>query len=224
METKKIIAIVLAVAGILLTGAAETRADSFVVKQGFYETAATFQQAKFSGDNFAVDYSIGGGIFLGDARVMFFETGTLVAGFGRWTPPPSVPDVFFGPGDGTIQVGDVSCQPANDAGQPDCGGFLTFTNSPMGLPPPDKFFAAEAPFTMTGQLILSQMGFPNMIVDVKGTGIVHVTLDPNVESGELVRYEFATVPEPSTVVLVMSGLVAAGWSRWRGGKRSVSRG
>jgi PEP-CTERM motif len=213
MKMQKIIAIILAVVGILSTGAAETRADSFVIKQGFYENSFNHQAATFSGDNFAVDYFLGGGNFS-------VETGTLVALFGQWTPPPAIPPVFgFGSGFGTIHVSDVSC----DVGAPECGGFLTFTHSPIVVPP-HEVFSGEAPFTMTGTLVLGQLGNPNMIVDIAGSGIVHVTVDPFVENGSLARYEFASVPEPSTVALVMSGLVAAGWSRWRGGKRSVSRG
>jgi hypothetical protein len=212
MKMKKIIAIILAVVGILSTGAAETRADSFVIKQGFYENSFFHQDATFSGDNFAVDYFLGGGNF-------HVETGTLVAAFGDWTPPPAIPAVFFGSGFGPIQVGDVSC----DVGAPECGGFLTFTHSPIVVPP-HEVFSGEAPFTMTGKLVLGQLGNPNIVVDIAGSGIVHVTVDPFVENGSLARYEFAAVPEPSTVVLVMSGLVAAGWSRWHNGKRPVSRG
>ena len=196
----KIIAIILAVVGILSTGAAETRADSFVVKQGFYETTNFFQNATFSGDNFAVDYSLGGGI--GVEGPGLFEEGILVAAFGNWTPPPPVPAVFFGSGDGTIQVGDVSCQVASFDDQPDCGGFLTFTNPPLGLLPPG-FFTTEAPFTMTGKLV-----FPNMVVDVEGSGILHVTVDPFTQGGSLARYEFAAVPEPSSALLLFTGVSA----------------
>ncbi len=221
MRMKRIIAIILTGVGILSAGATETRADPFVVKQGFYESTQNFQQATFSGDNFAVDYFLAGGIFGGPD---FFDTGILVAGFGNWTPPPPVPDVFFASGNGTVQVGDVSCQVADFDPLPDCGGFLTFTNPPMGQPPPGVVFADEAPFTMTGKLVLGQMGLSNMVVDIAGSGIVHVTVDPFTQGGAHVRYEFATVPEPSTVVLMVSGLAAIGWSRGRAGKRSVSRG
>jgi hypothetical protein len=226
MKMKKIIAIILAGGGILSAGATETRADSFVVEQGFYQSSAFSQQATFSGDDFAVNYNLAGGIFGGSAREMFYETGIFVAGFGRWTPPPAVPNVFFAGGPGTIQVGNVSCQlpfpiPA-PPGTPDCGGFLTFSNQPMGLPPIGSMFTGEAPFTMTGQLVVSQMGgLPNLIVDIEGSGIVQAE-----EIGmPSVRYEFAavSVPEPSTVVLLLSGLVAVGGRRWRGGKRPVSR-
>ena len=217
MKRKKIIAIVLSVVGVLSVGAAEARADSFVVKQGFYETSNFHQNATFSGDNFAVDYFLGGGI--GVEGPGLFEEGLLLAAFGNWTPPPSVPPgTFFGSGSGTIQVGDVSCEIADFPDQPDCGGFLTFTSPPLGTPPPG-FFMTEAPFTMTGKLV-----FPNMVVDLEGSGILHVTIDPFTQGGSLARYEFAAVPEPSTVVLVMSGLAAAGWSRRRRGKRSVCRG
>ena len=33
-------------------------------------------------------------------------------------------------------------------------------------------FTAEAPFTMTGQLVIGQVGLPNLIVDIQGSGIL----------------------------------------------------
>ena len=44
MKMKKIIAIILAAAGILSTGAAETRADPLLVKQGFFRTFFFFRR------------------------------------------------------------------------------------------------------------------------------------------------------------------------------------
>ena len=68
---------------------------------------------------------------------------------------------------------------------------------------------------MTGQLVVGQMGQSNVIVDIVGSGVLHALTNDGVMNSA--RYEFAAVPEPSTVVLVVSGLVAAGWSRWRRG-------
>jgi PEP-CTERM motif len=232
MKMKKVIAIILAGVGILSAGAAETRADSFVIEQGFFETRGFSQIGTFSGEDVLVsDISTPGGNFRGqvfDTAQRPSHRGTLVAGFGRF---PGA-DGSTLPGSGTIEVGDVNCElipPAAPAG-PACGGTLTFINSPITIGPPNLpggSFAGEAPFTMTGQLVLA-----NLTVDIEGSGIVHafqcttITGQPGpCQFGSNARYEFAaaSVPEPSTVVLLLSGLVAVGGRRWRGGKRPVSR-
>ena len=86
---------------------------------------------------------------------------------------------------------------------------------------------------MTGQLVLGRAGLPDLIVDIEGSGIVHglsyndssPIVSPTWGPGGVynARYEFA-LPEPSMVVLVVSGLVGVGWSRRRDGKPPVSRG
>jgi len=83
---------------------------------------------------------------------------------------------------------------------------------------PNGVFAGNAPFTMTGQL---QIG--NMFVDIVGSGLLHAecTFVPLCGPGSFQRFDFA-VAEPSTVVLMLSGLAAVGWSRWRRGKRAGS--
>ena len=77
---------------------------------------------------------------------------------------------------------------------------------------------------MTGQLVLGRLGLPDLIVEIEGSGIVTgvvetaggpPTLPPITATAYRAEYRFA-VPEPSTVVLVLSGLVAVGWSRRRG--------
>ena len=84
---------------------------------------------------------------------------------------------------------------------------------------------------MTGQLVLGRLGLPDLIVEIEGSGIVSGSVHtgvlvppfpPRTATGYTAVYSFG-VPEPSTVVLVLSGLVAVGWSRRRRGKRPVFR-
>ena len=86
---------------------------------------------------------------------------------------------------------------------------------------------------MTGQLVLGRLGLPDLIVEIEGSGIVSGVVEtagsfqppplpPITGTASRAVYSFG-VPEPSTVVLVLSGLVAIGSSRRRGGKRPVSR-
>ena len=83
---------------------------------------------------------------------------------------------------------------------------------------------------MTGQLVLGRLGLPDLIVEIEGSGIVSGSVHtgvlvppfPQPATGYTAVYSFG-VPEPSTVVLVLSGLVAVGWSRRRRGKRPVFR-
>jgi len=193
---------VLLVAVLILASSAETLAAPLVVEQGFYQTTAFFQAGTFSGDDFAVsNLNIGGGFF----SVGPFNTGTFNVQFGTST--------FSG--SGTIQVDGASCTPFFLPGAPDCRGALTFMYQPNLLPTFPS--TGESPFTMTGQLVVGQLNLPNVTVDIEGSGIVHATNAEGINSNA--RFDFA-VPEPSTVVLLLSGLVVVGWSRGRGGKRS----
>ena len=203
MKMKKMIAIILAGVGILSVGAAETRAEPLLVTQGFFQTLQFFNHGTFSGDNFAVsDINTAGGNFSAFPGQVF-DTGIIVAGFGHVSGAP--PSAFVPPGTGTIQVGNVSCQmsPISDPTPPDCGGVMTFINSPIPIPPnlqPGDPFTAEAPFTMTGQLVLQ-----DLVVDIQGSGILHaLTNDGFMNSA---RYEFA-VPEPSSALLLFTGFSA----------------
>jgi len=214
MKMKKIMAIIFGMVGILSSGAAETRASPLVVDEGFFQSFAFFNIGTFSGDNFAVSNVNTGGGNLSAFPGQPFDTGILVAGFGHFSGAP--PNAFIPGGTGTVQIGNVSCQlsPVVIPGAPDCGGVLTFINPPITLPPnltPGVSFTGEAPFTMTGQLVLGQMGQSDLIVDIVGSGVLHALTNDGVMNSA--RYEFAAVPEPSTVVLVVSGLVAVGWSR-----------
>ena len=213
---KKIVGISLTLIGIFSAGAAETLAAPLVVEQGgFFNSCflvSGLNNGDFSGDNFAVTiFATGTGVF-GEV----FTTGIWDVVFERGSN-------FLG---GTIQVGDDSCQthpyPPDPAG-PACSGNLRFISQPLPLVPN---IVHEAPFTMTGQLVLGRLGLPDLIVEIEGSGIVSgivqsagsfqpPPLPPITGTAYRADYRFA-VPEPSTVVLVLSGLVAVGWSRRRG--------
>lgn len=211
---KKIVAISLTLIGILSAGATETLATPLVVEQGFFFNSAFFGDGQnsgaFSGDNFAVSiFATGTGVGFGEV----FTTGIWDVAFERGSN-------FLG---GTIQVGDVSCQSHPDPAGPACSGTLRFISQPLTLVPN---IVHEAPFTMTGQLVLGRLGLPDLIVEIEGSGIVSGVVEtagsfqppplpPITGTASRAVYSFA-VPEPSTVVLVLSGLVAVGWSRRRG--------
>jgi hypothetical protein len=223
VKMKKLIATILALVGILSAGAAETLAAPLVVEQGgFFNSLGLFDiqnRGAFSGDNFAVSIvAVGTGV--GFEQV--FTTGIYDVAFERGSN-------FFG---GTIQVGDVSCQSHPDPAGPDCSGTLRFINQPLPFVPEFPPVPHEAPFTMTGQLVLGRLGLPDLIVDIEGSGIVTGVVEtgvlpppfpPVTVTTYRADYRFG-VPEPSMVLLVVSGLVAVGWSRQRGRKRPVFRG
>jgi len=211
MKVKKTIAIILGLVGILSAGATETLAAPLVVEQGGFFSSIFLGSGQnngdFSGDNFAVTiFATGTGVFGG-----VFTTGIWDVVFERGSN-------FLG---GTIQVGDVSCQSHPDPAGPACSGTLRFISQPLTLVPD---IVHEAPFTMTGQLVLGRLGLPDLIVEIEGSGIVSgvvetVVLSPPFPPGTVNAYRAVYsfgVPEPSTVVLVLSGLVAVGWSRRRG--------
>ena len=206
MKIKQIIAIILAGVGMLSAGAAETLATPLLVEQGgFFNLSGpgTFQNGgAFSGDNFAVS------IFASGTGVGFeqvFTTGIYDVAFERGSP-------YFG---GTIEVGDVSCQSHPDPAGPDCSGTLRFINQPLGFVPEFPPVPHEAPFTMTGQLVLGRLGLPDLIVDIEGSGIVTgvvetVGLPPPFQgtaTAYRADYRFA-VPEPSSALLLFTGISA----------------
>ena len=213
MKVKKTIAIILGLVGILSAGATETLAAPLVVEQGVFANSFFFDLGRndgaFSGDNFAVSiFAVGTGVGFGEV----FTTGIWDVVFERGSN-------FLG---GTIQVGDVSCQSHPGPG-PASSGTLRFVSQPLTLVPD---IPHEAPFTMTGQLVLGRLGLPDLIVEIEGSGIVSGVVEtagipqppplpPITGTAYRAEYRFG-VPEPSTVVLVLSGLVAVGWSRRRG--------
>ena len=172
---KKIVAISLTLIGILSAGAAETLAAPLVVEQGVFANSAFFGDGRndgaFSGDNFAVSiFATGTGVGFGEV----FTTGIWDVAFERGSH-------FLG---GTIQVGDASCQTFPDTG-PACSGTLRFVSQPLTLVPN---IVHEAPFTMTGQLVLGRLGLPDLIVEIRG--------ERHRQRGGRDRGEFSTSPSP----------------------------
>jgi len=208
MKRKQIIAIILVGVGMLSAGAAETLATPLLVEQGGFfnsDGISTIEnRGAFSGDNFAVSiFDFGTGVGFQEV----FTTGIYDVAFERGP--------FFGGFGGTIQVGDVSCQTFGGVlGGPDCSGTLRFISQPLTLVP-DIFH--EAPFTMTGQLVLGQVGLPNLIFDIEGSGIVTGAvhdetfllppLPPIPVTTYIANYRFA-VPEPSSALLLFTGVSA----------------
>jgi hypothetical protein len=193
---KKITVIILAAVGILLAGAAETLA--VLVDQGSFESTFHNGGGTFSGgtgsDNFEVSFLTGGGAF---TSLGTFNIGHFDISFTAST---------------TIRIGSDTCAVG---GSPTCGGSLTFSYPANLLPGGPS--TADAPFTMTGHLTVG-----SKTITIDGSGNLHVSpTGPPFTAEDPILARFV-VAEPSTVVLVLSGLVAVGWSRWRGGKRAGS--
>ena len=191
----RVIAITLAAVGILSAGAAEATP----VTNGFYRTTINDQNAMFSGDNFAVSMNVGGGAYF----LSVFNAGTLLMpGVGTGT--------IFNSTTSTIQIGSNSCAPVPGA---QCGAVLNFMFAPNLLPP--GTLTVDAPFTMTGMLRVG-----SETLNIEGSGTFHAINLDDPPGQDFAQFNF-TVPEPSTVVLVLSGFVAmVGWRGWRGGWRA----
>jgi hypothetical protein len=118
--------------------------------------------------------------------------------------------------------------PPNPPWKPTLGVF-TFLAEAVTVPPVDTTAILTAPFVFTGALFFENTGFqaarPTMSVELFGRGTATVELRPNpfgtpVWEFARARYEFAPVPEPTTLLLVSSGLAAVAWGRGRRKHRS----
>jgi hypothetical protein len=208
---KKILIVLAAVLGMLLTGSAE--ATTLVVTSGFAATGP----------------------------VPFYDGPFRVSG-ADFTLSAIASEFFPSIGDGTEFAGlpfaDLVHQGVvyPECDSPLCAGSgLTFTH-PVIVPPAYNIFGGEVPdwtapltpFAMTGDLIVPDP-LTNEPVHFDLTGQGHLSTFWITESlGDCdcgppfytlaARYNFAPVPEPPTLMLLVTGLAAVGW-RYRGGGR-----
>jgi hypothetical protein len=152
---------------------------------------------------------------------LFVEPG----GFGPWLCFPCVPGTSidvggswgFGDGAGTVELNGVSYRLGRDVAVVG----LRFVGDPVIAPD----LAARAVLSVPFELgILSQLllfdsgGFPTRFPLVgRGTATIELVQDPGAPVWDWVqaRYEFAPVPEPATLLLVGTGVLALSARRYR---------
>ena len=160
MKMKKIIAIIFAMVGILSSGAVETLASPLVVEKGSSNPFAFFNIGSFSGDNLLSPLSIPEAVTCLRFPGKSFNTGILVAGFGQFLGAPS--NAFI-PG-GTAHTDRRRLLPAKPVRHPWCPRlrWRSDVHQPAAYActefAPGVSFTREAPFTMTGQLVLGRLG------------------------------------------------------------------
>lgn len=188
---KKVLVILLALSGFL--GASAAKATP--ITTGSYLVTNFIQSGAFSGGDVVVsNVSTAGGTGTG-----LFNTGTMVGRFG-------LSSIFVGP-TFTVQIGSDSCS-ANGAPNPTCGADLTFTFAPNLDPPGPELVVIDTPFTMTGLVTVGAV-----TRNIEGSGTLHAELTGLAQTSN-VRFTFAAVPEPSSVLLMLVALIAmVGWSR-----------
>ena len=120
----------------------------------------------------------------------------------------------------TLQGGPV---PSNPPWRPRSLFAYRFEAENVIVPPLGTSGILTSPFVFTGPLIfdnIDQAARPTMSFELFGRGTATVELRPNpfgtpVWEFARARYEFAPVPEPTTLLLVSSGLAAVAWRRGR---------
>jgi PEP-CTERM motif-containing protein len=109
--------------------------------------------------------------------------------------------------------------PPNPPWQPDFMGppSFQFEAGDVIVPPVGASAILSAPFKFTGRLRFRNDASEIRDVELfgRGTGTVELRPEPGFLLWEFARarYEFAPVPEPTTLLLVSSGLAAVAWRR-----------
>jgi hypothetical protein len=211
MIAKTIIAITLAAVGILSARTAEAA----TVTSGSYSTTSDFQIGDFSGPGFSVHLLTGGGVFFFAPGFIDFNSGMLPAGAPFDAVNLALPSTLTNDG--------VTCGPNQPIMTP-CSLLMTFLfapnllpNSNCNLPPPNQpgCTVQNQPFTMVGDMVVGNL--PPLLIE--GSGTFNAT---RVGGPGTAGVTFTFVPEPSSLILMLIGLVGVSWSRWRFGKRAGS--